>query len=200
MPKTARKVKRKKLQILHAAEQSPQISALRCRDERKHFRPHQSECHCVTGLYLVYADDLLVPASRSVPQEWADILFDFDTKALAPYSADFISGYTAEIYQIPLEEASLVARQHTLRAGRSFEQENSLAGKRYRDFIMNSAGMTVDSFKLALLPLWLGSYRYRDENFALAINGKAAPLPAACRATDCSDYSQDSLAGVESHH
>ena len=127
----------------------------------------------VTGLYLVYADDLLVPASRSVPQEWADILFDFDTKALAPYSADFISGYTAEIYQIPLEEASLVARQRTLRAGRSFEQENSLAGKRYRDFIMNSAGMTVDSFKLALLPLWLGSYRYRDENFALAINGQS---------------------------
>ena len=130
----------------------------------------------VTGIHLVYADDLLVPASHSVPQEWADMLFDFDTKALVPYSADFIPGYTAEIYQISLEEASLIARQRVLRAARSEEQQDSLSGKRYRDFVMNSAGMTVDSFKLVLLPLWLSSYRYREQTFPLAMNGQSGTV------------------------
>jgi hypothetical protein len=130
----------------------------------------------VTGVHLVCADDLLVPASRSVPQDWANTLFDFDTKALVPYSADFIPGYTAEIYQIPLEQASLLARQRVLQAARSQEQVDSLSGKRYRDFVMNSAGMTVDSFRLVLLPLWLGSYRYREQTFPLAMNGQSGTI------------------------
>jgi hypothetical protein len=137
---------------------------------------HNRQWVSVTGVHLVYADDLLVPASRSVPQELADTLFDFDTKALVPYSADFIPGYTAEIYQIPLEEASLVARKRVLQAARNQEEVDSLSGKRYRDFVMNSAGMTVDSFKLVLLPLWLCSYRYREQTFPLAVNGHSGTV------------------------
>jgi hypothetical protein len=129
-----------------------------------------------SGIHLVYADDLLVAASRSVPQEWADTLFNFDTKGLVPYSENFIAGYTVAIYQIPLEDASLIARQRALQNARSEEQQNSLGGKTYRDFTMNSAGMTVDSFKLVLLPLWLAGYRYRDQKFPLAVNGQSGAV------------------------
>jgi hypothetical protein len=93
-----------------------------------------------------------------------------------PYSADFIPGYTAEIYQIPLEEASLIARKRVLQAARSQEELDSLSGKTYRDFVMNSAGMTVDSFKLVLLPLWLCSYRYGGKTFPLAMNGQSGTV------------------------
>jgi hypothetical protein len=130
----------------------------------------------VSGVHLVATDDLLVPAGRSVPQDWANTLFDFDTKALVPYSADFLVGYTAEIYQITLEEASLLARQRVLKAARTQEQADSLSGKRYRDFVMNSAGMSVDSFKLVMLPLWQGTYRYNDQTFPLIMNGQSGTV------------------------
>jgi hypothetical protein len=130
----------------------------------------------MTGVHLIAADDLLVPASRSVPQDWANTLFDFNTEALVPYSADFLAGYTAEVYQITLEEASLFARQRVLQAARTQEEVDSLSGKRYRDFVMNSAGMTVDSFKLVLLPLWQGTYRYKEKTFPLAMNGQSGTV------------------------
>jgi hypothetical protein len=106
----------------------------------------------------------------------ASTLFNFDTKALVPYSADLVPGYTAEIYQIPLEEASLIARKRALQSARTQEESDSLSGKRYRDFVMNSAGMTVDSFKLVLLPLWLCNYRYREQTFPLAMNGHSGSV------------------------
>jgi hypothetical protein len=124
------------------------------------------------GVYLVYHDDLLVPASRSLPVDLSGEVTDFNTEALIPYSLDLLADYAAEIYQVPLDEASLVARQRALQAGRSYEQKNSLAGERYRDFTMNTLGMTVDSFKLVLLPLWIGSYNYGSDTYPLMVNGQ----------------------------
>ncbi len=124
------------------------------------------------GVHLVYHDDLLVPASHSLPADLADKVADFKMDAIVPYSLDFLADCAVEIYQVPLDEASLLARQRALQAGREYEQKNSLAGEHYRDFIMNSLGMTVDSFKLVLLPFWIGGYSYRGNTFPLAVNGQ----------------------------
>jgi DNA-directed RNA polymerase subunit RPC12/RpoP len=125
-----------------------------------------------TGLHLVYHDDLLVPASHSLPAEFSGSLLGFDTQGLIPFSADLLAGYTTGIYQVPLDEASLVARQRALQEGRHHEQRNALAGERYRDFVMNSSGLIVQSYKLVLLPFWISGYRYRNETFPAAVNGQ----------------------------
>jgi hypothetical protein len=129
-----------------------------------------------TGLYLVYHDDLLVPAGHSLSRELLDALLDFDTKALVPYSTDLLAGYTTEIYQVPLDEASLSARQRTLQIGSDFEKKNSLGGQRYRDFVMNTAGLVVNSYKLVLLPVWLGCYRYRNQTYPADVNGQTGTV------------------------
>jgi DNA-directed RNA polymerase subunit RPC12/RpoP len=125
-----------------------------------------------TGLYLVYHDDLLVPAGRKFPGETSDALLDFDTDALVPYDTGLLADAAVEIYQVPLEEASLQARRRALEIGRDHERRNALSGERYRDFFMNSAGLVVESFKLVLLPLWIGGFRYGQRNFPVAVNGQ----------------------------
>ncbi len=129
-----------------------------------------------TGVHLVYQDDLLVPASRGFTAELSGAYSDFDTNALIPYSAELLAGYTTEVYQVPLAEASVAARQRTLQEAKRYEQRTSLAGKKHRDFVMNSAGMTVDSYKLVLLPLWLAGYSYREQTFPAAINGQTGTV------------------------
>ncbi len=129
-----------------------------------------------TGLYLVYQDDLLVPAGHSVPRTRLDGLLDFDTKALVPYSTDLLAGYTAEIYQVSLDEASVAARQRALQIGSDYEKKHSLGGQRYRDFVMSTAGLVVDSYKLVLLPIWLGCYRYKDQIYPVEINGQTGAV------------------------
>jgi len=129
-----------------------------------------------TGVHLVYHDDLLVPASRRITEEISGAYVDFNTNELIPYSPELLAGYTTEVYQVSLAESSVAARQHALQKAKVYEQKTSLAGKRYRDFFMNSVGMVVDSYKLVLLPLWLASYRYRQQTFPVAVNGQTGTV------------------------
>jgi DNA-directed RNA polymerase subunit RPC12/RpoP len=139
-------------------------------------RWERTEWAAQTGVHLVYCDDLLVPAGRSIAEELSGAYADFDTNALVPYSAELLAGYATEVYQVPLAEASVAARQRALQAAKTYEQKISLAGKKYRNFIMNSAGMVVDSYKLVLLPLWLASYRHREMTFPVAVNGQTGTV------------------------
>ncbi len=124
------------------------------------------------GVYLVYHDDLLVSATRAVPQDILDDLVEYDTKALVAFSAELLSDSTAEIYQVPLVDASLAARQQALHIGQAYVQRNDLAGENYRDFFMNSGGTIIESYKLALLPVWITDYRYKGESYLVAVNGQ----------------------------
>ena len=128
------------------------------------------------GVYLVYHDDLLVPATGAIPKEVVDGLGGYDTKALVPYSAELLSDAAAEIYQVPVVDASLVARQKALRLGQDYVQSNELSGETYRDFFINSGGLIIESYKLTLLPLWLTHYRYKQASFLVAVNGQSGQV------------------------
>jgi hypothetical protein len=127
-------------------------------------------------VYLVYHDDLLVSAVRSVPKDLLDEVADFDTKALVPYSSDLLADWTAQVYEIPLAEASLVARQRALQIGRAHVQDTMLAGENYRDFTMNSGGLIVESYKLTLLPVWLTRYSYKQRGQQVIVNGQTGKV------------------------
>ena len=129
-----------------------------------------------TGIYLVYHDDLLIPATRAVPKDVLDDLVEYDTKALVAFAAELLSDTAAEIYQIPLVDASLVARQQALHTGQIYVHSNDLAGENYRDFFMNSGGMIIESYKLVLLPVWITSYRYKNEPYLVAVNGQSGKV------------------------
>ena len=127
-------------------------------------------------IYLVYHDDLLVPASHTLPKELLDDVLKFETKALAPYSIDLLADRAVEIYQVSMADASLVARQRASHIGREYVLHHNLAGEQVKDFQMNSLGLIVESYKLALLPLWLTTYRYQREAFAVIVNGQTGQV------------------------
>jgi DNA-directed RNA polymerase subunit RPC12/RpoP len=126
--------------------------------------------------YLVYYDDLLVPATHSLPKDLLDDFGDFDTQALVPYSTELLADRVVEIYQVALADASLVARQRALQAGRDYVCHHNLSGVQFKDFHMNSLGLIVESYKLVLLPVWMTTYRYKRESYAAAINGQTGAV------------------------
>ncbi len=125
-----------------------------------------------SDVYLVDHDDLLVPASRSVPKALLDDVLDFDTQALVSYSTDLLADWTTQVYEIPLADASLVAHQRALQIGRAHVQSTTLAGENYRDFTMTSSGLVIESYKLVLLPVWLTAYRYKEHMEQVVVNGQ----------------------------
>lgn len=129
-----------------------------------------------SDLYLVYHDDLLVPATQSIAPELLNDNMEYDTKALTPYAPDLLADATAEIYQIPLVNASLVVRQRALRLGQAHVASHALAGENYRDFFMNTAGLIIESYKLVLLPAYVTRYRYKQQTYPLFINGQSGEV------------------------
>ncbi|HZY44319.1 MAG TPA: TFIIB-type zinc ribbon-containing protein [Anaerolineae bacterium] len=127
-----------------------------------------------TDLYIVLHDDLLVPGSHSVPIDLIEPIADFNTTALQPYSADLLADWSAEIYQVSLADASLVARQRAVQFAKKQIEHVNLAGERMRNLQLNSTGIVIESFKLVLLPVWIGSYQYQSRSYRIALNGQTA--------------------------
>lgn len=101
-----------------------------------------------------------------------DQLREFDTKALMPYAIEVLADQPAEIHQVTMADASLVAREQALHAAEQYVKQRSLGGERVRDLRLDSTGIIIESFKLVLLPVWITTYRYKNQSFTVAVNGQ----------------------------
>lgn len=135
--------------------------------------PDEREREPLSGTELVGRDDLLVAASATLP---ADVRGElrFDTSTLTPYAPDLLAGWPAEIYQVSVADASLDARARTLEATRTHLR--ATVDCRGHDLHLDTTGITVESYKLALLPVWLADYRYRGERHPLVVNGQSGAV------------------------
>lgn len=119
-------------------------------------------------------DDLLVNASRGVPDALAARLGPFDTAALVPYRPEYLAGWRAEEYQLDLEggwqrgRAAIVAEQERRCARdvpgdtqRALQVSNALRGVRW---------------KHVLLPLWTVSYRHGGKRYTVLIHGQSGRI------------------------
>ena len=123
-------------------------------------------------LYLVSEDDLLIPASHSLPLDLLNKVGDFDTKALVPYSPDLLADWATEIYQLPMSDAALIARQRVVEAAKKHIRDYILGDKNLRELTCSTLGLIVETFKLVLLPVWMTSYQYSGKRYPVAINGQ----------------------------
>ena len=87
-----------------------------------------------------------------------------------------LADWPVEVYQISMSDASLVARQIALKQAQEHTLSHSLAGERVRDLRFNTMGMIIETYKLALLPVWVTNYRYKDNRYPLLVNGQTGTI------------------------
>lgn len=145
----------------------------------------------VNDSYPAAINDLPIPATRKLAQSFNRLLSTFDLSAVRPYDPRFLSNWPAEVYDVPLADASLDAR------GRAFDHiKNDLPNLlgSIRILSCSSAKMTVDSFKLALLPVWITEVPYEDRKHLVLINGQnGAAVSDSLEKTGLFDWLADVL-------
>ena len=96
----------------------------------------------------------------------------FDWSALAHYEANYLADWPAEIYQISLADASLVAR------GRAFEDAKRRAspGPEIQHLTYHSLGISIDTYRLVLLPIWVSEFHLKDKICPLVVNGQSGAV------------------------
>lgn len=121
-----------------------------------------------------FHDDVLVPASKSLPPGISQAVTRFNLKGLVPYQPEFVSGFQAEAYQVGLKEGFPVAKE-TIDGTIATLVRRDIGGDQQR--IHHVATRYDDvKFKHVLLPVWISAYRYRDKAFRFVINGQTGEV------------------------
>jgi hypothetical protein len=133
----------------------------------------------VTDSYPVQVNDLPIPASRKLSSVFLRLISTFELKAVKPYDPRYLANWPAEVYDIPMAEASLDARAQTL--ARYKRDLPTFLSSSMRVVSTSSANMSVDSFRLNLLPVWMTELPFGGREHLVLINGQdgtvASDLP-----------------------
>lgn len=124
----------------------------------------------ISDKYPVLVDDLPLPASRKLSAVFSKLIPTFELTSLQPYDARFLASWPAEIYDVPMGDASLDARS---RAYNELKRDLSVRLGSINIIHTSSAGMMVSSFKLNLLPVWLTEIPFGGREHLLLINGQS---------------------------
>ncbi len=124
----------------------------------------------VTDQYPVMLDDLPLPASRKLSSVFLKLVATFDLKSLKPYDPSFLASWPAEIYDVPMADASLEARSQ---AFRKYKNELPSLLNKIKIIHTSSANLVIESFKLNLLPVWMTEIPFGGREHLVLINGQS---------------------------
>jgi hypothetical protein len=106
------------------------------------------------------------------------LIHTFELRGIKPYDARYLANWPAEVYDIPMAEASLDARAQSLRR---YKEDLSNLVLLTNLISTSSANMTVESFRLNLLPVWITELPFDGREHLVLINGQngtvASDLP-----------------------
>lgn len=138
--------------------------------KRQTIRVAKVRWRSVSGRVARAFDDVLVLASRALPKRYTDGLPPWDLGALEPYNPEYLAGFAAEAYTVPLKDGYVEARAH-MDSVIARDVKFDIGGDRQR---IHAVETQVDdaSFKHILLPVWMAAYKYRGRSYRFVVNGR----------------------------
>ena len=127
-----------------------------------------------SGRVWVKFDDILVPASDTLPREYVDELEPWDLSALTPYEDAFLSGFQSESYTVDLRGGFDIAKikmepeiEETIRWDIGGDEQRIHHKTTYYSDI---------TFKYILLPVWISAYRFKDKTYQFLVNARTGEV------------------------
>jgi hypothetical protein len=135
-------------------------------------RVRRTEFYPLQGEHTVYVRDVVVTASRGIPNDELEHIEPFDLRALHRYSAALISGWPAEEPSVTQDECLALARSEAL-ARIGLELPRFMPGDTHRE-LQHRTLLQQECLELVLVPLWVFALRYDPERppIRLIINGQ----------------------------
>ena len=137
----------------------------------------------VSDSHPVQVNDLPIPASRKLSAVFLKLIPSFELRGVKPYDPRYLANWPAEVYDIPMAEASLDARSQSYSR---YKQDLPNLLTPVNILSTSSAKMTVDSFRLNLLPVWMIEMPFGGNQHLFLINGQNGTV-----ASDLSDKKKE---------
>lgn len=129
------------------------------------------------GRVKEFFDDVLVKASKNLKASLLKGVEPYDTKReLVSYSPEYLSGYSAECYTIPLEDAHREANQIMERELKRMAERD--VRKHYDDVrnVRLAPNYREETYKHILIPVYSTAFTYNSKNYTVLINGQTGKI------------------------
>jgi len=116
-----------------------------------------------------------VDASKRIPDTHMDAIEPFDYSELKPFSMSYLPGYLAEKYSVSLNDSKLRADQRASSTAAEVIKDDV---KGYETCMETQRHIHLERGKVnyALLPVYLLSTKYKNQDYLFAMNGQTGKL------------------------
>ena len=123
-----------------------------------------------------FFDDVLVRASNKLSEKLLEWVEPYNTKEVASYSPDYMSGYCAEVYTIDLENAHEDAMDKMSYEIHYMAEDDVLRRyDRVRGVRLNTSYYD-ETYKHIFIPVYSTAYTYKDKYYNVLINGETGKI------------------------
>jgi len=119
-------------------------------------------------------DDVLILASTSLPRNYTDALQPWDLSTLQPWRDDYLAGFTAEGYTVPLADGHAMGRQ-VMEGVIEQDVRADIGGDVQRIHGIDTE-WSGETFKHVLLPIWMAAYKYNGKSYRFVVNGQTGKV------------------------
>ncbi|MFQ6012972.1 MAG: primosomal protein N' (replication factor Y) - superfamily II helicase [Thermoplasmata archaeon] len=121
-----------------------------------------------------FYDDILVYASRGLPEETLRKAMPYHLSRMVPYKTEFLAGFAAEEYTSDPESLWGSARD-TMKSEEWRACRRELGGDTYRNLQVHTV-LQDPTWKHILLPLYVASYVHGDRHYHFLVNGQTGEV------------------------
>ena len=144
------------------------------RDSSQTRQVRRTRWYPATGRVWVDFNDILVPASDTLPRKYVDELEPWDLPALTPYADEYLSGFQSESYTTDLRAGFNLAKDKMVPDIDS-KIRWDIGGDEQRIHSKTTYYQNI-TFKYILLPVWISAYRFKDRTFQFLVNARTGEV------------------------
>lgn len=127
-----------------------------------------------SGTVERWFDDVLVPATESLPRARLAALEPWDLGAAKPFDPAFLSGFKAQRYQLDtaagFEEAKGIMAATIL-----LDVRRDIGGDEQQVHQVKTSYAAI-TYKYLLLPVWVSAYRFREKVYQVMVNARTGEV------------------------
>jgi hypothetical protein len=129
-----------------------------------------TDWYSVSGNVHVVFDDVVVPASNTLPKVIAKQLTNWDMKNCVAFRKEFLAGFITEIYQRDFRVAIDDAKKK-METAIEIRIRYDIGGDEQRIKSKNIEYRDV-KFKHLLLPVWISAFKFNGKIYQFVVNGR----------------------------
>lgn len=132
----------------------------------------ETEWRDLEGTHAGYLHDILVTASKGIPNDELGRVEPFDLRALRRYRPELVAGWIAEDPSVS-RDASVASAREEAKAAIASELDAFMPGDTHRDLRFSTA-LANEDLTLVLVPVWVLAVRWREDKppVRLLVNGQ----------------------------